>query len=205
MTNMIMRSQPNEPSGSLVMDTLQSLGGPVLGQANRLTSGAQLISEGEVWRGLERFTPGALANVMKATRYGTEGANTLRGDPITEDIGPGNVLMQALGFAPASYMEQMKKNAMNKRIDRDTTQQIDKLLRRRYLAVSQGDIDELQNVDREIADINIEHPGLVPPATQSRSLQQNQKQALMMRKYGGVYISPKMRPIIDAMNREWEE
>jgi len=35
------------------------------------------------------------------------------GDPVVEDLAVGTAMMQALGFAPASYTEQLRRNAVN--------------------------------------------------------------------------------------------
>jgi hypothetical protein len=60
------------------------------------------MNEGQVERGIEGLVPSWVRNGMKGLRYMSEGALTLKGDPVQEDIGAYNSLMQIIGFSPAS-------------------------------------------------------------------------------------------------------
>ena len=95
----------------------EQMGGPVVG-----ISISGLRGAGEVWsgfkdgdmqaviRGAETVVPSAIRNISKGVRFYTEGANTRRGDPITEDINAYNSIMQGLGFAPQAYIQQLEFN-----------------------------------------------------------------------------------------------
>ena len=50
---------------------------------------------------VESMIPAAFRNASKAERFAREGATTRRGDPITEDINPYNVVMQGLELCTA--------------------------------------------------------------------------------------------------------
>ena len=64
---------------------------------------------------------------MKSYRYATEGARTLRGDPITEAIDLRAIIGQFTGFSPASYTKQLELNAVEKRKDRNIQERRTKL------------------------------------------------------------------------------
>ena len=45
-----------------------------------------MIGEGNVYRGIETIMPKFAKDLMRSARYMSEGARTLNGDPIMEDI-----------------------------------------------------------------------------------------------------------------------
>jgi hypothetical protein len=59
---------------------------------------------------------------MKGARYMTEGALTLKGDPVQEDIGAYNSLMQIIGFSPASLSSTYEKTSAAKGYEREVAQ-----------------------------------------------------------------------------------
>lgn len=205
MTNLIFRSLPNAEEESLVMQGIELAGGPIVGIAQRVfDQGLPLLMEGEVYRGMEKMMPSAFANVMKAGRYGAEGATTLRGDPITEDFGPGTLLGQALGFAPAGYTKQLEINARDKRVDRVVNENRTKLLRQRYMALREGDIEELNEIDQEINEFNSRHPEVsITADTKERSIRQHRVTDEVARMFHGITISPQRREVV--MRRQLED
>jgi hypothetical protein len=137
---------------------LEAVGGSVYGSAARVERGLKLISEGYADRGLEQVLPVPLANILKASRYGTEGTTTLRGDPITGDVSYWNVAAQALGFAPADYLRQMEENAAKNKIIRGLGEARTKLYQRYFMALSLGDSDGASDVLADIIKFNERHP-----------------------------------------------
>jgi hypothetical protein len=75
--------------------------GPLGSIGRSMERGVNLFNDGEVVRGLEAVTPAVFRNAIKGGRYLYEGATTLDGNPVMEDISAWNILTQALGFAPA--------------------------------------------------------------------------------------------------------
>ncbi|MEL0099833.1 MAG: PLxRFG domain-containing protein, partial [Opitutae bacterium] len=118
LSNLVFRDRLIEKDQSILWTTAEMLGGPVVGTALQVERGFDQIADGEVARGVETAMPAAIRNIMKSGRFATEGAKTLRGDPIVEDIGPWNLIAQAAGFAPSDYTLQLQKNAQVKKIDR---------------------------------------------------------------------------------------
>ena len=109
-------------------------------------------------RGIEAMAPAAIRNGLKSFRFATEGATTRRGDPITEDINPYNVVMQGLGFAPQAYIQQLEVNKNVRRREDAINSRRTKLLRRRNMAIREGDRDELEKVERLIEEYNASLP-----------------------------------------------
>lgn len=189
MTDLLVRSLPNQEATSLA-DTAFNMAGPIAGIANRVYDGWGLIMDGEIYRGAERMAPAVIAGGMKAARYAGEGATTLRGDPITEDIHPGHVIGQAFGFAPAGYTRQLERNALVKRVDRNISESRTRLMRRYYLAMRENDFNALMDVQQEMLDFSLKHPEVaITPESISASVRQHRVTDEMARQLGGITVN----------------
>jgi hypothetical protein len=168
------------------------LGGPVYGIASKIQRGPNMIGDGEVARGIETMVPTALGNVLRSVRFYTEGASTLRGDPIVGDINPWNAFAQLFGFAPADYTKQLEINAQIKGIDKYINQTATKLRRQYNVAKYASDFDRMQDVREKLEKLYNKHPGL---GNLNESLTKSErafdKQSRLM--YHGITISPKLR------------
>jgi hypothetical protein len=165
MNSLLYRAPLIDKDQSNFFTLIEQLGGPVVGVGLSIERGMKDIYEGEVQRGIEAMAPAAIRNGMKSFRFATEGAETRRGDPITEDINPYNVVMQGLGFAPQAYIQQLEFNKNNRRREEAVSSRRTKLLRRRNMALREGDYDEVQKVDALIEEYNA---GLPEGAQKSR-------------------------------------
>ena len=194
MSNLLYRSLPNQEQTSIVLDMLEMGGGPVAGVGIRMADqGIPLMfKEGEVVRGMEKMLPSAFGNILRASRFATEGATTMRGDPIIEDISAGAILSQAMGFAPSEYTRQIEINARNKYQDNKIIDAKTKLLQRRNRALVEYDDDEVDRVEREIEEFNERHPEVaITSDTKDRSWNSYQRTTREM--LNGVYITPARR------------
>jgi hypothetical protein len=189
MTDLLFRSLPNQEATSLA-DTAFNMAGPIAGIANRVYDGWGLMMDGEIYRGAERMMPAVIAGGMKSYRYLGEGATTLRGDPITEDIHPGHVIGQALGFAPAGYTRQLERNALVKRVDRNISESRTRLMRRYYLAMRENDFNALMDVQQEMLDFSLKHPEVaITPESIDASVRQHRVTDEMARQLGGITVN----------------
>jgi len=136
--------------------------------------------------------PSALGNVMRSVRFGTEGANTMRGDPIVGDVNAWNVFAQMFGFAPADYTKQLEINARIKGIDKYVNETATKLRRQYNTAQRVYDTDGMQDVHEKLEKLYAKHPGLGNLETSlAKSKVSFDKQTRLM--YHGINISPKLR------------
>lgn len=203
LTDLLLHSTGYRDQDSAVLSFLQLAGGPVYGVADRMTRGAKLIAEGETQRGMEQMMPAAFGNVMKGYRFATEGANTMRGDPILGDIGAGHSLAQAFGFAPAEYSRQLEINASLKNIERRVLEDRTKLLRRYYVEMRNGDGDGARDTLKDLLELGRKHPGLVTPETIQRSMAQHMRTSATM--YHGITLNKLMRAELLRNAAEFDE
>jgi hypothetical protein len=192
----------------------EQLGGPVVGISVSTLRGGQEIVEGisdgdtqAVRRGAETVLPASVRNLLKAARFGVEGANTRRGDPITEDINAYNVVMQGLGFAPKSYIQQLEFNKNARRREEAVSSTRTKLLRRHNMALREGDKAELAKVRRMIKVYNEGLPAgadksRITSDTMSRSNRSFERTTGKMQ--GGMTYTPFMEQIVAEYDKGFQ-
>ena len=154
LNSLLYRSPIIDKDQSALWTLIEQLGGPVIGVGLSIERGVGDIYEGEVYRGIESMAPASIRNGLKSFRFATEGATTRRGDPIIEDINPYNAIMQGLGFAPQAYIQQLEANKNARRREDAIDSLRGKLLRRRNMAIREGDRAELEKVERLIEEYN---------------------------------------------------
>lgn len=193
LSDLLINSTGYREQDSAVLSFLQLMGGPVYGVADRLQQGVKLINEGETERGLERMLPAGIANGFKGIRFATEGANTLRGDPISGDMSSANAFAQMFGFAPAEYTRQLEINASLKNIERRATKERTKILRDYYIAARNGDTDGATDAFSDMMKFNKAHPSAaITVKTIQSSMAQHMKTTRDM--YHGVTLNKALRP-----------
>jgi hypothetical protein len=146
-------------------------------------------------RGAERLLPAGISNMFKSVRFGKEGARTLRGDPMVEDLSPVSLAGQFLGFAPTEYARQVEINARNIYQDRLINSKRSKLLRDRNISIVEKDSSEERKIDREINEFNKRNPEfLITEDTKARSKRTFDTNTLNMD--NGVLISAPRRELV---------
>jgi hypothetical protein len=166
LNDLIIRDAPKSSATTFTQQMLQAVGGPVIGVSDRIQRGYSKIAEGHTLRGIEELLPSAIGNVFKGARYYTQGTTTLRGDPITGDVGLYNSVAQMLGFAPADYQRQLEINSREKGIDTFLSKKISKLKQKYYMAKREGDFEGMQEFKDDLLEIGAKHPALaINPGT----------------------------------------
>ena len=204
LTDLLINNTGYKEQDNAILAAMQLIGGPVFGVADRLQQGVKLIMDGDTERGLERMLPAGIANGLKGVRFATEGANTLRGDPIVGDVSAWNSGAQMLGFAPAEYTRQLEITAHEKTADRRATQNRTKVLRDYYIASRNGDSDGMSDALDDMMKFNKSHPGFAITAkTIQNSMAQHRKTSQEM--FHGVTLSKGMRAELLQDAAEFDE
>ncbi|MFZ6731996.1 PLxRFG domain-containing protein [Undibacterium sp. Ji42W] len=84
-------------------DTALAVMGPFLGaMVPQVIDGVDRIGKGDYYRGLEQLMPKGIADVMKASRFATEGVSNRKGDTTlaSDALDTGDIVSQALGAQP---------------------------------------------------------------------------------------------------------
>lgn len=189
-----------------VLTAMKQAFGPAGSFAMGIGNGAKLVSEGEVWRGIEAMVPSFVRNGMKAMRFGSEGALTLKGDPIVEDISAYNVAMQVIGFSPANLSNIYEETAIKKGFEREVMARRSKLLDKYEMAKVSGDSDLMDEVREEIASFNerrIDPKAKITRDTLDRSMRA--REAAEKNMINGVRFNKNLMPEINALLEEDED
>jgi hypothetical protein len=202
LSDLIFRDQKAPESQSVLLTAFETLGGPVYGVGKKFERGVTLIGEGHIERGVEQMLPSAIGNMLKGIRFATEGATTLRGDPIVSDVNAWNAGAQMFGFAPADYIAQQEINASLKGFERAVTKQQKSLLLNYYMAARQGDSEAVQDITQQMGEFNRKHPTLaISGDTLRKSMQAHAKASAQ--KYHGLTFNKKLLPEIMKSEREF--
>jgi len=156
-----MALQAFGPLGNYVMDMPYKLG---------------LLAQGEYERAFEGLSPSWLRNGLKTMRYAQEGARTVDGRPIDEDLSTWNLFHQALGFAPADISSLYETRALAKQYEAQVMRARSNLLKRRYLAMTTGDIDLYNDTEQRIYAFMSRYPQLMTQDTLNRSFKSRSAQ-----------------------------
>lgn len=137
---------------------MEQLLGPVGGIAFSAGTAVDLWNEGHELRAVESAVPKFVKDGLRAVRYGTEGAKTLRGDALVESFSPQVLIAQAMGLSPAELMERYEANGAIKGIERRIKDRRQNLINRFALAYRLSDTSDLAAVKKKIVRFNAANP-----------------------------------------------
>ena len=172
-TDIIFRDDPyGVAKHGYVRSALMQAFGPLGSIAGNAERSITLFKDGEYARSFEASLPSALRNVLKSVRYMNEGATTLDGEPIMEDISAYNNLMQVIGFAPADLSNRYEMLQAAKGFEREILERRQKALRMIDMALTAGDMDAFQEAMDRVAKFNEANPDY---AITANSIQRSQR------------------------------
>lgn len=157
MSGLIFRENKIEKDQSVLYDLFEMFGGPAVGVFMNTERGIDLLSQGELYRGVETMMPSAIKSIMKAVRFQTEGATTLRGDEIVP-LTPVDIVRQVIGYTPEAYARQQERVSGAKRIDEAVRDKKRKLLRKYNLALREGDFADVREILKEMREFSRRYP-----------------------------------------------
>ena len=201
LSNLVFREPLIKKDQPTLFTGIEMLGGPVVGTYLNMERGVNLLSDGELYRGTEAMLPAAFRNVLKSYRFATEGANTLGGDPIVDNIGPFHYAAQVVGFAPAEYTRNLQFNQHFQKIQKYERETKTNLYRKYYRALSEGDKD-MKKLYKEIREYNKRFPQSAITADGIRKSLRAKAQS-KARMHNGMVINPKLRAELYEDAAEW--
>ncbi|HDS1147996.1 TPA: PLxRFG domain-containing protein [Stenotrophomonas maltophilia] len=170
---------------------LEQAAGPMGGVLKNVLVGKQQVDEGHIMRGVETMLPKGLKDMIKAGRYATQGVNTLRGDPVVEDLSPWEILLQANGFAPEKVSRQYETTRALKNYEQHILDRRKSLVNAFAMALRNGNASDRASVLSKIGAFNKANPEL---AITSSGLQQSIKNRARYsaRAEAGIVLNPKL-------------
>jgi hypothetical protein len=192
--DLIWRDDPRASDG-LVLGAMQRAFGPAGSYLVNVENAAKMFNEGHTERAIEAVMPSFIRNGMKGTRYMVEGARTLKGDPVEEDINAYNAMMQVVGFSPASLSSKYEITSAAKNYEKKVADRRQRLLNMYDMARTGGDYDLMAEAREDINDFNSAHPGnRITGTTLQKS--QSARKAAERNMINGVTFNRKLLPEI---------
>jgi hypothetical protein len=177
---------------NMVIDLL----GPSVGIVVNTGDAIKKINEGHYARGMEAMMPPIIKDFFKAYRFSTEGATTLRGDPIVADVGLFGIFAQAVGFTPQDVARSYEAMGEIKGIEKALDMRRSRLLGKLWLAQQAGDYEAFADLGDEIVKFNAANPSeAIDEKTIRRSFAQREKAA--SRAERGIIVSPKREYLLE--------
>ncbi|QRE00660.1 hypothetical protein [Pseudomonas phage Itty13] len=165
--------------------------GAVPGIAQNMWRGWNQMLDGHVFRGVETMSPKFIKDMMRAGRFATEGAQTLRGDALVDRFKPNEIAAQLLGFTPAVLAEQYERNSALKNAEKRIMDERRRLMDRYATAYKLKDREEMQAIREDVKAFNKEHREVAITAeTITRSIRSRQRYS--QRTEGGVALNPRL-------------
>lgn len=170
---------------------LEQAAGPMGGVLKNVLVGTQQVGEGHTMRGVETMLPKGLKDMIKAGRYATQGVNTLRDDPVLEDVSPWQVLLQGAGFSPAEVAERYERNRALKNYEEHITGRRQSLMNAYAMIIRNGDAADRAEVREKIRAFNKSNPEV---AISSDSIRASMKSRARYsaKAEGGIVLNPKL-------------
>lgn len=191
LSDLLFRDNTISKDTDPMLSLMQTVGGPVFGVAQKMVRGVTDIQDGNVMRGMEQILPSAFGNMLKAYRFGTEGALTRRGDPIMQEFTPQSVIAQAFGFSSADYTKVQETVGKEKEKERSRLDARAKLTTKYYVALREGDYAEVQDIIEKMKEYNAKNPKLaITPEYLRRSMFDRAKISSQM--IGGVSFNKRL-------------
>ena len=180
------------------------LAGPFVGIGVNISDGIKKINDGNTYRGIEAMLPPVLKDFMKVGRMATEGATTLRGDPIVGEVSTWGLFLQALGFTPVDIARGYEAMAEIKGMDKDLDQRRKRLLQQVTLAQINGDYTAFGEIYDKIEAFNEKNPeNPISKESIKRSLAQRVKDT--DRALRGIIVNPKREYLLEEARYLGEE
>jgi hypothetical protein len=180
------------------------LAGPFVGIGANIADGIKKINDGHYMRGTEAMLPPVLKDFLKVYRFSTEGATTLRGDPIVGEISTWGLFLQALGFTPTDLARSYTAMGEIKGMEKDIERRRKRLLQQITLADINGDTDTYTEVQEKIQRFNEKNPeNPITKETLKRSMSQRTKDS--DRAVRGIIVNPKREYLLEEARYLGEE
>jgi len=189
-------SRKNQDEVEALQSFLVEQLGPTVGLAINAAEAMKLFNTGHADRAIEMIAPAFVKNPLVAIRYANEGVNTLRGDPLVEDVGSFALMMQSIGLRPADVAELQYKNITIKGQEQTILKERQNLLNLYGIAFISNDSDTLETAYDRIDKFNIKHPSVaIPAATLTKSIRERMTKAAQTE--SGLYIDKRLRGVLD--------
>jgi hypothetical protein len=200
LTDMWFRDvKQNQDEVDYAENMIISLLGPTVGIGMKVPEALKRFNDGHVERAAEALAPAAFKNVLAASRLAKEGALTMKGDTLIDDISGPEAFKQMLGFTPERLAQRQSANIEAKSYEQSVMQRRQDLLNFLAMAIERDDADAEAKVLAKIDEFNDANDwAVIKGSTIRSSLKKRAKAREMANELGGLNINKNFRDIAEA-------
>jgi len=159
LTDMWWRdTKRNQDEVTNTQNAIINLLGPSAGMIINSAEAVKRFNDGHVERAFETIAPAAIKNIMAGSRLASEGALTMKGDTLLENISAKEAFLQMLGFSPERLAQRQAANIEAKSMEEALKSRRQDYLNFLAMAYDAGDSDAVAKILEKIADWNMVHP-----------------------------------------------
>jgi hypothetical protein len=199
LTDMWFRDvKKNQDEVDYAENMIISLLGPTVGIGMKIPEALKRFNDGHVERAAEALAPAAFKNILASSRLAREGALTMKGDTLIEDISGPEAFKQLLGFTPERLAQRQSANIEAKSYEQAVTQRRQDLLNFLAMAIERDDEDAEAKVLAKIEEYNENNDWLpIKGSTIRASIKKRAKERAMADELGGLRINKNFRDLAE--------
>jgi hypothetical protein len=191
LTDMWFRDvKRNQDEVSYVQNLMINLLGPVAGMGINAAEAVKRYNDGNTYRAFEAISPAVLKNLLVGSRIASEGALTMKGDTLLDDITAKEAFIQMLGFAPERLAQRQAANIEAKAMEVSIDNRRQDLLNFLAMAYDADDSDAVDKILDKISAFNDAYPEkAIKMSTIRNSLDKRAKVRGMADAAGGLRVN----------------
>jgi hypothetical protein len=207
LTDMWFRDvKKNQDEVDYAENMIISLLGPTVGIGMKIPEALKRFNDGQVERAAEALAPAAFKNILSGSRLAREGALTMKGDTLIENISGPEAFKQMLGFTPERLAQRQSANIEAKSYEQAVVQRRQDLLNFLAMAIEREDEDAEAKVLVKIEEYNEANDWLpIKGSTIRSSLKKRAKAKAMADDLGGLNINKNFRDLAEEQTRYADE
>lgn len=207
LTDMWFRDvKQNQDEVAYAQNMIISLLGPTVGIGMKIPEAIQRFNDGHVERAAEALAPAAFKNILAGSRLAKEGALTMKGDTLIEDISGPEAFKQMLGFTPERLAQRQSANIEAKSYEQAVLQRRQDLLNFLAMAIERDDADAEAKVLAKIDEFNDANDwAVIKGSTIRSSLKKRAKAKAMADEFGGLNINKNFRDLAEEQTSYAED
>ena len=165
--------------------------GPTAGNASAMFTGASMMAEGEIWKGVEMMLPKVVKDVGKSIRYAQEGVTNKQRDILLDELDGYELAGQLLGFTPSRVSEMYEGKTAIKGMESALQERRTRLKNMYIRAYEKKDKEGMDKAWEKIAKWNDTHAGVKPLRITKKDIMRSYKRRKMYRERTkqGVYLA----------------
>lgn len=208
LSELWFRDPDREMEGrALANHVMEQVAGPIGAIAINMMTASSTFHEGfetgngqMMFRAVESMLPQAAKGAVRALRFGVDGAKTLRGDPLVDEVSFREVLFQFAGFSPSRINAIYDVNTARKNIETAVVKRRTTLIDAYALTLKFKDREGQRNIVAKIAKFNKANPGVaITMSTIRRAM--TARQNFSERAVNGIVVNPRLQRKIDERVR----